>query len=149
MALLEVKDLSKRFGGLTALDSLNLDIDEGEIRGLIGPNGAGKTTFINVVSGNTSATNGKVIFNGEDITNDTTDRIAKRGLARTFQATSLFTKSTVLENLIVAQGLYRRTGFWGALFNLPSERIAETRVREGAIALSEARKSGAKIPKKK
>jgi len=138
MALLEVKDLSKRFGGLTALDSLNLNINEGEIRGLIGPNGAGKTTFINVVSGNAPTTKGKVIFNGEDITNHTTDDITKKGLARTFQATSLFTKSTVLENLIVAQGLYRGTGFWGALFHLQSEQLSKTRVKEGAIALSEA-----------
>jgi branched-chain amino acid transport system ATP-binding protein len=100
MALLEVRGLSKYFGGLAAISDLDLAIDEGEIRGLIGPNGAGKTTLFNVISGVYRPTKGSVIYQGEDISRLSPSRIAAKGLVRTFQRTALFHDFTVRKNVI-------------------------------------------------
>src|SRR5947209_18323841 len=85
MALLEVKGLRRRFGGVTALDGANLTVEEGRITGLIGPNGAGKTTLFNAVTGALRPNEGSVTFNGGDVTGWRPDRLAEVGLARTFQ----------------------------------------------------------------
>ncbi|MGD8524431.1 MAG: ABC transporter ATP-binding protein [Desulfobacterales bacterium] len=106
MVLLEVKDLTKNFGGLTALDSLSFHLEKGEILGIIGPNGAGKTTLFNVVTGFYRPDGGAIIFNGEDITGLKPHQIAKRGMARTFQITQPFPNLTVLENVKI--GAYSR-----------------------------------------
>jgi branched-chain amino acid transport system ATP-binding protein len=106
MALLEVKDLTKNFGGLTALDNLSFHLAKGEILGIIGPNGAGKTTLFNVVTGFYRPDEGEIIFNGEDITGLKPHQIAKRGMARTFQITQPFPNLTVLENVKI--GAYSR-----------------------------------------
>ena len=120
MALLEITGLARHFGGVVALDGADLAVDEGTITGLIGPNGAGKTTLFNVVSGLVSADAGRVVFDGVDITFWRPDRIAQRGLVRTFQIARGFPKLTVMENLLVygpdqpgeqlARALAMRTG---------------------------------------
>ena len=108
MALLEVKSITKKFGGLTAVRDLDLEVEPGEILGLIGPNGAGKTTAFNVISGYYKPTEGKVIFGGQDITGLRPDQVCKLGLARTFQVVKPFPMISVLDNVIV--GAYNRAG---------------------------------------
>jgi branched-chain amino acid transport system ATP-binding protein len=98
-ALLVLEEVSRRFGGLNAVDGVSLTINEGEIVGLIGPNGAGKTTLINVVTGVHPATKGHVRFAGRDITRMRPHQIARLGVARTFQIVQPFPKMTVLENV--------------------------------------------------
>jgi branched-chain amino acid transport system ATP-binding protein len=101
MAILQVKNLTKRFGGLVACENVSLDIEEGEIIGLIGPNGAGKTTLFNCIAGFYPFDSGQVIFAGQDITLLPADRICHLGIARTFQVVKTFKDMTVLENLMV------------------------------------------------
>jgi len=115
MALLEMRGLSKYFGGLAAVSDLDLAIDEGEIRGLIGPNGAGKTTLFNVISGVYRPTKGSVIYQGEDISRFSPSQIAKRGLVRTFQRTALFHDFTVLKNVVIARHLRAKETIFGAI----------------------------------
>ena len=100
--LLEARGIVKRFGGLAALDHVDIRVEPAEILGIIGPNGAGKTTFFNVVSGLDQPTQGKVLFDGEEITGWPLIRIARRGLIRTFQRSLMFTDLTALESLLVA-----------------------------------------------
>lgn len=101
-ALLSVRDLTKTFGGLMAVNGVSFDIEKGTITALIGPNGAGKTTVINIISGLLRATGGKVVFKGRDITNLPPYRISHLGIARTFQNIRVFPQMTVLENMLVA-----------------------------------------------
>ena len=101
MELLEVKDLTKRFGGLLANDGVCFDISQGEILGLVGPNGAGKTTMFNCISGYYRPTSGSIIFEGHDITKSQPYRICDKGIARTFQIIQNFQKMSVLENIMV------------------------------------------------
>lgn len=101
MVILEGKNLSRHFGGLPAVDQVDFNIEKGEILGLIGPNGAGKTTLVNVITGAYPVTAGKVIFNGEDITNHKPPSIVKRGIARTFQIVQPFPGMTVRENVAI------------------------------------------------
>src|SRR6266403_4547874 len=98
MPLLDVRDLSKRFGGLAAVSSLNFSVETGEIVGLIGPNGAGKTTCFNLLSGFLPPTAGTITFIGESLTGLKPHHIVARGLVRTFQHTTLFQDMTVLQN---------------------------------------------------
>ena len=130
MALLEVNRLTKCFGGLTALDNLDLSLEEGELLGLIGPNGSGKSTFFNVVTGIYSPTSGKVIFRGEDITSLRSHRVAIKGIARTFQTTTIFKEMTVFENVAVSSYLQRKTGSWGQFFNTHATREDERQVEK-------------------
>jgi branched-chain amino acid transport system ATP-binding protein len=108
MALLEVQDLVKNFGGLRANDHVDLQVGEGEIVGLIGPNGAGKTTLFNCIAGFYPINEGKVIFNGEEITGLPANEICRRGIARTFQVVRVFKELPVLDNVMV--GAFNRTG---------------------------------------
>ncbi len=107
MALLEVQNITKRFGGLVAVHDFGLSIDKGEIVALIGPNGAGKTTAFNVIAGYYKADEGKVLFNGREITNLRPDQICSLGLVRTFQVVRPFQGISVLDNVMV--GAYART----------------------------------------
>ena len=130
MPLLEARDLSKRFGGLAAVSSLNFTVETGEIVGLIGPNGAGKTTCFNLLSGFHSPTSGSVVFAGEDITGRRPHEIVARGLVRTFQHTTLFQDLTVLENVLLGLHLHSRTGLRQLLFSrrvFPSDEVALSR----------------------
>jgi|Deesub1362B_J571_1020462.scaffolds.fasta_scaffold00103_71 branched-chain amino acid transport system ATP-binding protein len=99
--ILEVKDVTKRFGGLTALNKVSFTLDEGEILGIIGPNGAGKTTLFNVISGVYPPEEGRVIFRGEDITGLSPFKITRMGIARTHQVVKPLNELTVLENVMV------------------------------------------------
>lgn len=107
MAFLEIKNLSKHFGGLKANDGVDLNVEKGEIVGLIGPNGAGKTTLFNCIAGFYPPTAGQIIFKGEDITGLSANDICARGIARTFQIVRVFKDMTVLDNVMV--GAFNRT----------------------------------------
>ncbi len=102
MSVLETKDLTKRFGGLIALNKVSMQVEEAEILGLIGPNGAGKTTLLNAIAGLNPPTSGSVLFLGEDTTGWTPEKMCHKGLSRTFQIPRPFPKLTALENVMVA-----------------------------------------------
>ena len=116
MALLEVKGITKRFGGLVAIDDVSYSVEEGEIRGLIGPNGAGKSVMFKTISGFYRPTQGQILYQGEDITGRGASAIAERGLVRTFQETTLFQEFTVYENVLVGCHLRARSNLFAALF---------------------------------
>jgi branched-chain amino acid transport system ATP-binding protein len=107
MTLLEVHNITKRFGGLVAVNDLSLSVNKGEILGMIGPNGAGKTTAFNMISGYYKPDEGQVIFDGHNITKRRPDQVCKLGLTRTFQVVKPFPQLSVLDNVIV--GAYNRT----------------------------------------
>ena len=107
-ALLTLANVSRRFGGLRALDDVSFSVAAGEVVGLIGPNGAGKTTLINVVTASHPASGGSVRFEGRDITREKPYAIARRGLARTFQVVQPFPKMSVLENVAARRTVRRR-----------------------------------------
>lgn len=132
MALLDIKGLTKQFGGLTALGGVDFHIDEGEIVSVIGPNGAGKTTFFNVISGMFPPDKGEIVFEGRDIAGLTPDQITKRGISRTFQNVRLFPNMTVLENVMVGQHCRTKKGVFPALFQTPGFRKEEEEIRERA-----------------
>ncbi len=114
MSILEVKGVTKYFGGLAALRDLNLTIQEGEIRGVIGPNGAGKTTLFNVISGVYRPTSGQILYmHGERIDGLPSSKIAQMGLVRTFQRTALYHDFTVLKNVTVARHLHAKESIFG------------------------------------
>jgi len=106
--LLSLRDVSRRFGGLIAVSGVSADICSGEIFGIIGPNGAGKTTLFNVVAGYFAPSSGKVLFDGADISGQSSDRVARLGIGRTFQAVTVFQEHTVRENLRRAAMVSRR-----------------------------------------
>ena len=135
--ILEIKDISKHFGGLAALSGVSFTLAPGEILGLIGPNGAGKTTLFNVVTGFLPPTYGNVVFHGEDITGLRPDQVARKGLVRTFQGTNLFQHKTVLENLIIAHHLQVQSGFWGLLGDSARAKADEEAARKGSLEILE------------
>lgn len=102
MGILETDGLTKRFGGLTAVDSIDLTVEQGEVRAIIGPNGAGKSTFINLITGLLDPTEGTVMFDGTDITDDDPYEIVQRGVSKSFQTASIFPNMTVGENVRIA-----------------------------------------------
>ena len=111
MALLDVNDISVRFGGIVALDSLTFGIEQGQILGLIGPNGAGKTTMFNVISRVYQPTSGTLTFGGDDLLNVRPENIARHGITRTFQNLALWSRLTVLENVMLGAHTQGRNGF--------------------------------------
>ncbi len=128
--LLETHGLTRHFGGLAAVNHVDLTIQEGEIVGLIGPNGAGKTTCFNLLSGFIPPTAGTIRFNGEDITRLRPHQVVKRGLVRTFQLTTLFQEMTALENVLLGLHLSSRTGPGQVLFSrrmFPPDEVARSR----------------------
>ena len=135
MALLAVRNLTKRFAGLTANSDISLEIPEGSLFAVIGPNGAGKTTFFNMVSGFLAPTAGTIEFAGEDITHLRQDRIAAMGLVRTFQLVQLFKGMTVAENVEVGFHLATKGGVAAALTRLAWFRHQETDVHAKAREL--------------
>jgi branched-chain amino acid transport system ATP-binding protein len=114
--VLEARDATRRFGGLVAVNQVNLSVNEGEIFGLIGPNGAGKTTLFNMFTGMGQASDGQLLHNGDDITASKPFEIAERGIARTFQNIRLFGNMSVLENVRTAKHLRTSTGLFADLF---------------------------------
>ena len=134
MTFLSVQHLTKNFGGLTALDKFDLDVEQGEIVGIIGPNGSGKTTFFNVLTGMLKADAGEVFFNGypQNLLRLKTHEIVGRGIARTFQNQRPFNNLSVLENLMVGGHCRTHGGIISALFNLPGARKDRDRLTEHA-----------------
>ncbi len=132
MALLEVSNLSKRFGGLTAINELNFEVQTGELLSIIGPNGAGKSTLFNLLTGSYSSSSGTIRFEGKDITNRPPYEAARRGIARTFQQTTIFSRETVLSNIVIGQSLHFKTGILGAVLRTPGAGREERRAREKA-----------------
>ena len=130
--LLEVRQVSKIFGGLHALEEVSLEVREGEIFGLIGPNGAGKTTLFNLISGALPVSSGRMFFKKEEISRLPDYRICRMGIARTYQNIRLFGKMTVLENVMVGQHSRTQAGLWSTLLRLPAERAENARVRQTA-----------------
>ncbi len=127
--LIEVKDLTIRFGGLVAVDKVNFKIEKGELVGLIGPNGAGKTTCFNMLTGVYTPTSGQILLEGEAIQGLAPHVVAAKGLARTFQNIRLFKEMTVLENVLISMHHDRGYGFLSSIFSLPTKRRGEAKLR--------------------
>jgi branched-chain amino acid transport system ATP-binding protein len=135
--VLELRNLTIRFGGVVALSELNLTVRRGEIFALIGPNGAGKTTVFNVITGVFPPSAGEVLFAGERIDGNKRFRITKSGVARTFQNVRLFHNMSALENVQVGADAHHRTGVFGAALGLPWHRREEKQGRVDGRALLE------------
>ncbi len=135
MALLELKSVGKNFGKLQAVSNLDFSIDKGEIRSLIGPNGAGKTTVFNIITGTFPATNGRVIFNGQDITKLAPHQIAQLGIVRSFQQAFLFMWSTVLDNVLIGFHMNCRAGALKEFLHTASARKTDREAREKALEI--------------
>jgi branched-chain amino acid transport system ATP-binding protein len=129
-ALLEVRGLVRRFGGLNAVDGVDLDVEAGEILSVIGPNGAGKTTLFNAVTGLYMPDEGSIRFDGHDLVGLQPNQICTLGIARTFQTVRLFPNMTVLENAMIGQHCRTRSGVFGAVLRLPRTRAEERQVLE-------------------
>lgn len=135
--MLEVKNVTKSFGGLTALDSVSLHVDRGEILGLIGPNGSGKTTLFNVISGVHRCNDGKVLFKGEDVTGLKPHVMAQKGVMRTFQHMALWKDLTVMQGLRVALHLRSEFSRLEGILRTSSYRSKEKKVEEEAMRILE------------
>lgn len=133
--LLEMKDVVKQFGGLTAVSNMSFHVDEGEIYGVIGPNGAGKTTIFNLITGVYQVTEGDVTFNGQSIEGKKPYQIINLGIARTFQNIRLFTGMTVLENILVGVHDRMKSGLLASIIHTASQQKEEKEVREEAMKL--------------
>ena len=133
--LLELKDLTICFGGLTAVDRVNLSVAEGTVHGLIGPNGSGKTTTFNMVSGYYKPTSGDILFEGRSIAGKPTHVITHMGFARTFQNLRLFNSMTVLQNVLVGMSHRAELPLWHLLLNPISVRREETELREEGMEI--------------
>lgn len=127
--ILQVKNLTKRFGGLTALDDVSFAIEAGEIRGLIGPNGAGKSTLFKNIAGFYTPSSGSIYYQGRNIAGDKPHTIAARGVVRTFQETTLFQELTVFENVMVGCHCEARCNIFSAVLGLDGARQARARAR--------------------
>jgi branched-chain amino acid transport system ATP-binding protein len=131
--MLEIHDLSKRFGGLAAVNAVSTTVEAGKINAIIGPNGAGKTTFFNLISGVHKPSAGRIVLQGQDVTGWRPDQMARLGIARTFQTTTLFDLASVEDNLIVGHRLRTQSGLLDVL--LGSARLK----REEAVCREKAR----------
>jgi len=132
--LLEVKGITKIFGGLTALQDVSFSVAAGDITGIIGPNGAGKTTLFNIVTGIYAPTSGRVHYDGKDITGFPPEKLARLGLVRTFQGIELFGEMTVLENVMVGLHTKSQSGIIASALKLPSHLREEQHIRERALS---------------
>ena len=134
-AILNVQNVTKRFGGLTAVDNVSFDVERGKVFALIGPNGAGKTTLFNCITGMFPPTEGAVVFDGTDIAGTKPYRVAHRGIARTFQNIRLFAYMSALDNVRVGQHVRMHAKVWDALFKTRIERREEVNVEAQAMDL--------------
>ena len=125
MALLELKNMTKRFGGLTAVDHLNLKVEQNQIYGIIGPNGAGKTTAFNCITGIHPPEEGAVLWQGKDITGAPPHKVASMGIVRTFQTIRLFTEMSVAENVMSGRHFRSSQGWWHGICHTPASRRDE------------------------
>ena len=125
MSLLSIRNLTKRFGGLTAVKKVSFDVEEGAIVGLIGPNGAGKTTVFNLITGNYRPDEGDILFAGTSIKALRTHKIVSMGIARTFQTIRLFQKVSVLENVLAGRHCRMKAGLVAGMLKTPFEKKEE------------------------
>jgi ABC-type branched-subunit amino acid transport system ATPase component len=132
MSLLQLEGVSKFFGGVKAVDGVDLVVNQGEIVSVIGPNGAGKTTLFNVVTGFNDPTAGKITFDGFNITGLKPNQVTKAGIARTYQAVRLFKNMSVLENVMVGQHSRTHAGIFGAIVRPPGARNEEKKITKRA-----------------
>ena len=132
MALLEVSGLTKSFGGLTAVSELNFQIQAGELLSIIGPNGAGKTTLFNLLAGIYKPTSGTITFNGMNMTRCKPYQVVRSGIGRTFQRTTIFRQSTVLDNVIIGRSLHAKVGVWGSVLRTSANCREEQKTQEKA-----------------
>jgi branched-chain amino acid transport system ATP-binding protein len=135
--VLHIEGLTKRFGGITAVDNLSYTLAGGRLHAIIGPNGAGKTTLFNVISGFLPPTHGRIFFDEEEVTGTSPNRIAGRGLVRTFQLVQLFQNLTVLENVKVGRHVRTRSGLGAALMRPGWARREEAETEQRARELIE------------
>jgi branched-chain amino acid transport system ATP-binding protein len=129
MPILEINNVSKQFGGLTALDNVSFQVEEGEIRGLIGPNGAGKSTMFKNIAGFQTPTTGSICYQGQNIEGKKPHTIAELGVVRTFQETTLFQELSVFENALVGSHIHGRPNLFSAIFGLDKQQQQESRER--------------------
>jgi branched-chain amino acid transport system ATP-binding protein len=132
-SVLEVKNLTKNFGGLSAVQNLDFSVRRGSITSLIGPNGAGKSTVFNLISGLYKPDTGEILLDGKDIAGQSPDRVQKQGIARTFQNQRLFANLSVLENVLIGYHSRLRAGLFGDIVKPPWVRNEEHRAREQAM----------------
>lgn len=137
MNILEVSNLTKKFGGLTANSNVSMAVKQGSITAVIGPNGAGKTTFFNMITGVYQPTEGEILLEGKSIVGLKPDQVAKRGISRTFQNIRLFGEMTVIENVLVGMHTHLRGNLLGIFLNLPNTRKEESEAEVEAYRLLE------------
>jgi len=130
--VLQTDKLTKKFGGLIAVNNFDLKVNQGQISSLIGPNGAGKTTVFNVVTGIYKADGGKVLFKGEDLAGKKPHQIIKKGIARTFQNIRLFSNMTCLENVMAGQHCRSNEGTWTSILQTPRQKKEELEIKKNA-----------------
>ncbi len=135
MALLDITRLNKTFGGLKAISEVDFSLEQGRIASIIGPNGAGKTTFFNALTGIYRPDSGQIVFNGKSIVGLRPDKIAARGISRTFQNIRLFQEMTVIENILVGMHVHFRQSAVQTLFRLPFFRDEEAEAERKALEL--------------
>lgn len=133
--LLEIQGLTKRFGGLTAVDHFDIYVNGGEVLGLIGPNGAGKSTLFNLITGVFPCTSGKIAFDGKDITGKKPHHVAALGIGRTFQLNPLFPDFTVLQNITSSFHLHPRSNLFDIYFNTAKYRRNESYISKKAMEI--------------
>ena len=133
--LLEMQNVVKRFGGLTAVSNMSFHVEKGEIFGVIGPNGAGKTTIFNLITGVYPVSEGDILFDGQSISGKKPYQIINGGIARTFQNIRLFTGMTVLENILVGQHDHLKSGFFASVIHTSVQKKEEKEAREEAMEL--------------
>ena len=133
MALLEIQNLNRRFGGLQAVNNVSFTVEQGMIKAVIGPNGAGKTTLFNLIAGNLPANSGTIHFNSKRINGLKPYQVAQGGLSRTYQNIKLFHGMTALENVMVGRHIRSRAGFMAGMLNLPWTWPEERKIREKAM----------------
>lgn len=130
MAYFEVDNIGIRFGGVRAVNGVSFGVEKGEVFTIIGPNGAGKTTIFNLISLIYRATQGRILFEGRDLTQSSAHQVARLGIARTFQNIELFEHESVLQNLLVGRHTHRTTALWEEVLFLPKVRRAEIAHRD-------------------
>ena len=133
--LLEMQNVVKRFGGLTAVSNMSFQVEKGEIFGVIGPNGAGKTTIFNLITGVYPVSEGNILFDGQSISGKKPYQIINGGIARTFQNIRLFTGMTVLENILVGQHDHLKAGFLASILHTGAQKKEEKEARKEAMEL--------------
>ncbi len=135
MTILQVEQLSKRFGGLQAVDDVSFSLQRGAIKAVIGPNGAGKTTLFNLIAGMLTPTAGEIRFQGKEIQGTRPFRVAALGIARTFQNIKMFAGMTALENVMVGRHVRSKSGFMASMFRTSGCRAEERAIRGKSLEL--------------